>query len=61
MRITLEVPIEITVARQMNTGEAHIIDIDDSQLDCAIKFLKDLQSLSDRKTPKNSWFTHKYE
>ena len=47
MRIILEVPIEITVARQMNTGEGHIIDIDDSQLDCAIKFLKDLQSLSE--------------
>jgi len=48
MRITLEVPIEITIARQTNTDRGIIIDIDDSQVDCAIRFLRELQGLATR-------------
>ena len=48
MKILIEVPIEIAVARSVSTGETTVVDVDTSQIDCALKFLKELQCLASK-------------
>ena len=42
-RVVFEIPIELPVKQKTLPDDSVVIDIDDSELDCAIRFLEDLK------------------